>query len=135
MSKNKTIFGHVHVHANNACKYDANGNIFFTYRIPDARTGFTENWTRCFSFFSRAHFLPCLQRCWCRSSFSVLLAHWAGYMVCHGIFLPTLGVRICLRILLAGWFSIDMCENLFTFLKTLVTIMFPLFSWISCTFL
>lgn len=36
MSKNKTIFGHVHVHANNACKYDANGNIFFTYRIPDA---------------------------------------------------------------------------------------------------
>lgn len=135
MSKNKTIFGHVHVHANNACKYDANGNIFFTYRIPDARTGFTENWTRCFLFFSRAHFLPCLQRCWCRSSFSVLLAHWAGYMVCHGIFLPTLGVRMSKNITCRMILYIDMCENLFTFLKTLVTIMFPLFSWISCTFL
>lgn len=37
MSKNKTIFGHVHVHANNACKNYANGNIFFLhtgYRMP-----------------------------------------------------------------------------------------------------
>lgn len=33
MSKNKTIFGHVHVHANNACKYDANGKYFFY--VPD----------------------------------------------------------------------------------------------------
>lgn len=135
MSKNKTIFGHVHVHANNACKYDANGNIFFYVPDTGCQDGLHRKLDTLFFVLLRAHFLTSLQRCWCRSSFSVLLAHWAGYMVCHGIFLPTLGVRICLRILLAGWFSIDMCENLFTFLKTLVTIMFPLFSWISCTFL
>lgn len=37
MSKNKTIFGHVHVHANNTCKYYANGNIVYLrteYRMP-----------------------------------------------------------------------------------------------------
>lgn len=94
MSKNKTIVAHVHVHAINACKYYANGNIFFLhtgYRMPRCAA---KNWTPYFSFFTRTHFLPSLLRCCCLFFFSVLLAHWVGYMVCHGIFLLTLGVRM-----------------------------------------
>lgn len=49
MSKNKTIFGHVHVHANNTCKYYANGNIVYLrteYRMPGCAA--QKNWTPCF---------------------------------------------------------------------------------------
>lgn len=96
MSKNKTIFGNVHVHANNTCKYYANGNIVYLrteYRMPGCAAQ-KKKLDTLFSFFTRTHFIPSLQRCCRLYFFSVLLVHSVGYMVCHGIFLPTSGVRM-----------------------------------------
>lgn len=120
MSKNKTIFGHVHVHANNTCKYYANGNIFYLrtgYRMPGCAA--QKNWTPCFrSSRGRISYPASSDAAVFTSSLCCWSTEWGIWSAMESS--SQLQVYVCLKYNLHDDFSLLICVKIYSHLEKVI---------------